>query len=479
MSMHAAERGSKFVEPNRPDSSRAEPSPSPVRRPTFVVAAAFLATWIAAIACSALYAAGGRNERQPNVVVILSDDQGWGDYGCMGHPTIQTPHLDKLASEGLFFTHGYVPFSLCRPSLATIVTGLHPHQHGIVGNDPPPGDARESMLPCIRRCRPLPAVLAEKGYVSFQSGKWWEGNFKEGGFTAGMTHGDPARKGRHGDLGLTIGREGLQPIFDFLKENRGKPFFLWYAPILPHSPHNPPKKYLDLYQGKEKSPSIAKYQAMCTWFDATCGELLQHLEEQKLAEDTIVVYLADNGWIQDPASAGSLLTSKRSPYDGGVRTPIFVRWPGKIRPARIDTPVSSVDVAPTILAACGIDAAEVYKDAPKSHRPPGTDLRAVAAGTPRKEAAIFGEIYTHDLRKHDDPAASLLFRWVRDGEWKLIVPENGGRVRDSKYPAVEMKQPALFHVSDDPEEKSDQAAARPEVVRALREKLDAWWTPSR
>jgi uncharacterized sulfatase len=208
----------------------------------------------------------------PNVVIILSDDQAWGDYGFMGHPQIQTPHLDRLAKESLVFTRGYTPVSLCRASLMTIITGQYPRQHLITGNDPPKGTDRREMLKHVRRTPTLPKLLVDKGYVSFQSGKWWEGNFAEGGFTAGMTHGDPAKGGRHGDLGLKIGRDGLQPIYDFLETNRGKPFFLWYAPMLPHTPHNPPERLLAKHRDKTDSEHVAKYWAMCEWWDETCGE---------------------------------------------------------------------------------------------------------------------------------------------------------------------------------------------------------------
>src|SRR5262249_26861409 len=182
----------------------------------------------------------------PNVVMIIGDDQGWGDYGFMGHPHVKTPHLDKFASEGLVFKHGYVPSSLCRPSLASMITGLYPHQHKITSNDPPlpkgmtnaqankdPGflKLRQEMIAYIEKVPTLPRLLAERGYVSHQSGKWWEGNAcRCGGFTEGMTLGDPNKGGRHGDAGLTIGRQGLQPVFDFLDSAKrdGKPFYVWY-----------------------------------------------------------------------------------------------------------------------------------------------------------------------------------------------------------------------------------------------------------
>ena len=146
----------------------------------------------------------------------------------------------------------------------------------------------------------LPRLLAEKGYVSLQTGKWWQGDYRRGGFTHGMTKGQ-----RHGDEGLDIGRKTMQPIFDFIADARkaGKPFFVWYAPMLPHTPHNPPERLLAKYKDKAPSPPVAKYWAMVEWFDETCGQLLDHLETEKLAENTIVVYVTDNGWIQDPDGA--------------------------------------------------------------------------------------------------------------------------------------------------------------------------------
>src|SRR5690349_2141216 len=141
----------------------------------------------------------------PNVLMIVSDDQAWTDYGFMGHPRIKTPHLDRLAAHSAVFTRGYVPMSLCRPSLATIITGLYPHQHKTPGNDPRTdrgaGTPRARDPEYLRMNRAyierfeqittLPRLLGAAGYASLQTGKWWEGNFASGGFTQGMTHGDP------------------------------------------------------------------------------------------------------------------------------------------------------------------------------------------------------------------------------------------------------------------------------------------------
>ena len=141
------------------------------------------------------------SDDQPNIVLILSDDQAWGDYSFMGHEIVQTPNLDRLASESGVFKRGYVPTAICRPSLKTLVTGLYPHQHHITGNDPAGGFRearypREDLLANIDSLAKLPALLGEAGYLSHQSGKWWEGHYSRGGFTDGMTQGR-----RHGAEG--------------------------------------------------------------------------------------------------------------------------------------------------------------------------------------------------------------------------------------------------------------------------------------
>lgn len=411
---------------------------------------------------------------RPNVVMIISDDQAWTDYGFMGHPVIRTPNLDRLAARSRLFTRGYVPSSLCRPSLATMITGLYPHQHGITGNDPTLPDPKinsmtgrrlpqyaryyETLMHRVEVHPTLPRLLAERGYVSFQSGKWWEGNFSRGGFTEGMTHGDPTRGGRHGDEGLKIGREGMEPVFDFIRRAKAseKPFFLWYAPFLPHAPHNPPKRILDRYLALVPSRAVARYYAMCEWFDETCGQLLDFLEGEGLASDTLIVYVCDNGWIQDPDKPDHnfMPRSKRSPYEGGIRTPIMVCRPGKIEPKRDETTlVSSIDLAPTILRACGATVPPGL---------PGADLlddQALAART-----TLFGETYDHNVADVDHPTRSLQYRWIIDGDWKLIVP------------ADPVAPPELYHVIHDPHEEHPVDDAN--RASRLREKLDAWWDGS-
>ncbi len=393
-------------------------------------------------------------KRRPNVLMIISDDQHGDDFGFMGSKVVDTPRLDELAASGMLFTRGYVAAPLCRPSLATLVTGLHPHQHGITGNDPPKGQARVKMLARIDACTTLPDLLVAEGYRAMQTGKWWEGAASRGGFTEGMTHGDPKRGGRHGDEGLKIGRQGLKPATDFIDQCQadGTPWLLWYAPFLPHKPHNPPDEYLKAAKAPGVPESVAKYRAMCAWFDTTCGDLLDHLDQTGARENTIVVFVTDNGWIQDPNSRRYAPRSKRTPYEGGVRTPIMVSWPGHLKPVRCETPVSSVDLPATILAMCGVDKPEHW---------PGVDLRPIPTKGPEARGPVFGAAYGHDVANLEQPTAGLRSRFVVWQGRKLIVHHDADR------------PPELYDLKEDPGEL--QPLRNPYRIAQLEDLLNDWW----
>jgi len=426
---------------------------------------------IAVGACAtALPSCSKSTPKPPNIVLIISDDQGWGDYSFMGHGAIRTPHLDKLASESLVFTRGYVAAPLCCPSLASIITGLHPHQHKVTSNDPPfENDSarwdtakwsqkrrkvRENIIANFTKPT-LPSLLAKQGYTSLQTGKWWMGHYSNGGFTHGMTHGDMDRGGRHGDEGLKIGRESMRPIFDFIEQVGENPFFIWYAPFLPHTPHNPPQRFLEKYRDKTDSIHIARYWAMCEWFDETCGELLNYLDKKGYSENTIILHVCDNGWIQQSDSGGYAERSKRTPYEGGIRTPIMIRWPGRISPEMDDTTlVSSIDLAPTILKACNLHASAEME---------GVDLLDKKALKSRD--AVFGAAYTHDAVDPNDPLTSLKQTYVIQGDWKLIQPSGRNDSGD---------QAELYHLARDPHEKHDLALQNPERVIQLKNRIKDW-----
>ena len=415
--------------------------------------------------------------KAPNILMIISDDHAWFDYGFMGSKAVSTPHLDKLAAESRVFPRGYVTNSLCGPSLASILTGRHVHRHGITGNDPlvptsvaPTArqksaaflEGRAQMIKLFQQSPHLPRLLGEQGYVSLQTGKWWMGDYTTGGFTEGMTKG-----GRHGDVGLDIGRKTLAPLTEFITRAKkdGKPFFAWYAPMLPHDPHTPPERLLAKYRDRSPTPQAARYHAMVEWFDETIGEIRAHLEKEGMTRDTVIVYVTDNGWIpRTDKPVVDFERSTQSPFDGGVRTPILVSWPGHIKPTTIQAPASAVDLMPTLLKLAG---AKLPADGD------GLDLLDDAAL--RARPFVAGQNSTHDIRELGRPAASLRYRWLVAGDLKLIVSSGlkTGMTASGSTDATE--PPRLFDLKADPYELRDLAAERPAEVKRLTTQLDTWW----
>jgi uncharacterized sulfatase len=406
-----------------------------------------------------LWLVGTAQAEKPNVILIISDDHGYTDYGFMGHGVARTPNLDRLASQGMLYTRGYAT-PLCSPSLASLLTGRLPHQHGITGNDLAHKPGEKVLGPQVRSplvqkllANPLllPKTLRDAGYLTLQTGKLWNTTYQEVGFTHGMTK----QASRHGDDGLEIGRKGFQPIWNFLAEAQAqkKPFFIWYAPMMPHTPHTPPKRLLDQYTGRGLTPAAEKYFAMVEWFDETCGELDQYLSREKLQSNTIIVYLADNGW--DAVRGANTQRSKLSPYELGIRTPIFVRWPGKVPALRDDETLASIiDVVPTIL-----DLAEV----PRPAELPGRNLTNRKAMQARPAVTV--EAYTHDIANLNDPMQSSIAQVVLEGWYKLIVP---GKARPDKPHSSAPMQPELFDLRNDPNEEQNLAQQQPERVKRLR-----------
>ena len=413
-----------------------------------------------ALFCATVSPCLSAEESRPNVILIISDDQGFGDYGFMGHPIAKTPHIDRMASEGLLYTRGYV-MPVCSPSLACLLTGKMPSANGITGNDLAGARPRSGQRDALRErllgnSLLLPKALSEAGYLTFQTGKLWNATYKDMGFTHGMT----GTAGRHGDAGLDIGRKGMKPIFDFIETAQAgkKPFFIWHAPMMPHDPHTPPERIFSKYKGKGPTPAAEKYFAMVEWFDETTGELDAYLEKNGLKENTVILYLADNGWDAEKGYQGN--RSKLTPFELGIRTPMFVRWPGKVKPERDDETLAHVtDFAPTILKMTG---------AKNPGDLPGLDLTDRAAMKARR--SVFVESYTHDIADLNDPSKSRFADVVIDGWWKLIVP---GSAKPSKPYSTKPGATVLYDLKADPMEKTDVSAEHPEEVERLKALLAA------
>ena len=447
----------------------------------------------------------------PNIVYIISDDQTWSDFGFMGNPRVHTPNLDALAEKSACYINGYVPTSVCRPSLVTLLTGLYPHQHGVHFNHGPPGNSgynrmssrdeyervRLREFELIDKVETLPGLLhREAGYRSLQTGKFWEGHWRNGGFTEGMTTFEPPPAGQtfggvrtlasgervahgNGDVGLIIGRETMAPIFDFIDdaEEKQQPWLVWYAPYLPHQPHDSPEEF---YQLARSRPDVAghelPYFASIAQFDHSVGELLDHVEAAGATADTVFVLVVDNGWSPSkrrqksrPQEFVHTDRSKRAPFDDGVRTPVLIRWDGVVEPATHEDLVNSIDLVPTLLSAAGVHRYAIPEL-------PGIDLLPSARGEQPldPERPVFGEIYPGDATSLGHPEKDIAYRWVRHGPLKLIVPHG-----DDPWGGY-LEKPALFDVADDPDERTNLAGdpQHADDIERLTALLDEWWDGS-
>jgi len=403
------------------------------------------AIWLFSVSGDSQGAAQGSSEK-PNVVLILGDDIGWSDFGFMGHDAIRTPSLDRLASEGALFPSAYVPTPKCRASHATVLTGLYAHEHRICAND-------LKSKTYVTRLNTLPRLLAEAGYSSFQAGKVWDGGFSNVGVTSGMTI-------RSGAPTWIIGRKTLKPIFRFIDRNVGRPFFVYYAPWMPHVPHTPPERLLRKYRGIARDLHEAKYWAMMEWFDETCGQLLDHLDKKGLRDKTLVVFAVDNGWLRSDYvwSANSVVVNYRakdSPYDMGVRYPMIFRWTGRIKPSVIEEPVSSLDILPTVLKFCGLRPPEKLSGISLAER--------ILDNTRLDRSAVFGEVYAHTDVSGPHPELLPDALWMREGDWKLI---------EKISPAGRSYE--LYDLKKDPFEKKDLAQANPKLLNRLKGRLETW-----
>jgi len=364
---------------------------------------------------------------KPNILLIIADDLSYNLYGFAGHPTVQTPSIDFLAAQSVRFPTTYVP-SVCRPSLATLLTGLPQHRHGVtyhvgglLGDFPTVADR-----------------LLSAGYSSYQAGKFFEGPPTLRGFTDFLPY-DLA--GAYYNMGnLSIGRTSLQPIYDFVAETTS-PWFVWFSPYMPHSPHDAPSEYRALYEGLGLDEATIEYYAMISWFDSVVGELLN-----EVGENTVVIYMADNGYIQSVVSQIPESYSKNSSYELGIRTQLLIRHPAYIPVERMEL-ANAWDVTTTILSVAG-----VYHD-----DLPGRSL----LGPPLPESYAYGSRST--LGGYEEPSGTLLERWIRTGDWKLVD--------------VEVGDDRLYNLVLDPNETMNQidAPENSQLLLDLRNDLETWW----
>jgi arylsulfatase A len=413
---------------------------------------------------------------QPNVVFILADDLGWGDLGCYGSTFYETPHLDRLARQGMRFTDAYAACNCCSPTRASILTGKYPARLRVTdwipgGSYPwaklrPPDWTQHLPLEEVT----LAEALQAAGYATAAVGKWHLGGTdylpETQGFEvnfAGESRGlPPSYFWPYGIPSIKTGQPGeyltdrlTDEALKFMRNNRARPFFLYLAHYAVHTPIQGKPELMEKYKAKvrpgqkQKNPA---YAAMIDSLDQSVGRVLDQLDALGLAKQTIVIFTSDNGGFLAATSNAPLRLGKGSPYEGGHRVPLIVRWPDAAPPASVcREPVVSVDYYPTILGMTGARGDEKHNAGVD-----GVDLAPLLKQT---GIAARDAIYWHY------PHYNVMWRnpygAVRQGDFKLIEFDEDQRVE-------------LYNLREDASESADLAGQKPELVATLRGKLAAW-----
>lgn len=436
----------------------------------------------------------GDEQRKPNVIYILADDLGLGDLGTYGQKKLKTPNIDRIAKEGMRFENHYSGNTVCSPSRAVLMTGLHSGHVHCRGN----GDENKFALdPAMIT---LPRLFKNGGYATGAFGKWGLGETHLAGNTNPLNHGFDQFSGwksqqiAHTYFPSSIVRNGneqpldnetyihdliMQDAFRFIKENAnsGKPFFAYIPTAVPHAAMHAPKelheKYRKIYSqfdsktgeygaGDERCPSvqnpIAGFAAMMENFDKQVGTMLGLLKELGIDRNTIILFASDNGCHRegghDPEfwnSNGPLRGMKRDLYEGGIRTPFLVRWPGRIEMGSTCDHVSAFqDVLPTM--------AELTHQIVPDHTDGKSFLPTLLGETDRQ--LKHDSLYFEFIRGNAEPFST---RALRQGDWKVVQRSKEHRGRRSGFLPIE-----LYNLKKDPGEKQDVSANHPEIVDRLR-----------
>ena len=468
-----------------------------VRRNKLVLSAAVLLVALTLSSFPSTQAAG----RPLNVIVVLVDDLGWMDLSCQGSDFYRTPNIDKLASTGMGFTDGYAACAVCSPTRAALMTGRYPARLGITDwiraefqlqarQGPNVADAHgfhdggkalitpvnETLLPHGEIT--LAELAKPLGYRSAFIGKWHLGgkghlptdqgfDLNFGGWDYGQppSYFDPYTLGQRLPQGIPTltprkpgeyltDREADEAVrFVRANANAAKPFLLYLAHYAVHTPIQGKKDLVDHYEAlrDKKGQDDPVYAAMVHSVDDAMGRLLETLDELKLAERTLIIFTGDNGGLDRrgrPTENAPLRSGKGYAYEGGIRVPWIVRWPGVTRPGSVSNePIASIDLLPTVAAALGT---RVPADRPID----GIDLRPAFDGGVLPDRSLYWHFPHYRHGPGHDP-----YSIIRDGDWKLI--------KFYDPPNVE-----LFNLAEDLGERSDLAKSHPEKAAALESKLN-------
>jgi arylsulfatase A-like enzyme len=433
---------------------------------------------------------GPATPRRPNIVLIIADDMGHGDLGFHGNPIIRTPHLDRLARQSVRLTRFYVS-PVCSPTRASLLTGRYNYRTGIVDTFL----GRSLMHPDEVT---LAELLAAAGYRTGIFGKWHLGdNYPlraiDQGFHEALVHkgggigqpSDPPGGSSYFDPVLQHNGKEVQikgycsdvftdAAINFIAKNKDAPFFIYLPFNCPHTPLQVPDNYYALYKntnlehdqfpkkrhplpGKAPQDITAKVYGMVTNLDDNVGRLLAKLDELKLSDNTIVIFLTDNGPQQVRYNSGMLMR-KGSVHEGGVRVPFVFRWPARFPGNRdIDRIAAHIDVVPTLLVACDLKQ-------PKNLRIDGLNLMPLLQALPIDwpDRSLFVQWHRGDV-----PELYRAFA-VRTQDWRLVQPD-GVQEKPAK---LRFK---LYHMTDDPREERDIADKHPDIVARMKRDYEAWF----
>ncbi len=450
-------------------SSRSSESPGQGNR--FFLMIAIVASLLGVVPASA------KTNRPPNLIVIMTDDQGYADVGFNGCKDIPTPHLDSIAQNGVRFTSGYVVYPVCSPSRAGFITGRYPQRFGYERNPRFQPGNRVSGLALTETT--LAAALGKVGYHSGIIGKWHLGAHPDlhpfqRGFNEFFGHlGGGARyfpeeltlketrramdEGQSYRLWMMRNHEPVRTTqyltdefsdaaVQFVTRNQDKPFFLYLAYNAPHTPMQASEKYLSRFPNL-KNPQRRTYAAMLSAVDDGVGRLLAQVRELNLETNTLVFFLSDNGGPEqaNASNNGPLRGGKSDAWEGGIRVPFAAQWPGRLPKGLVyDQPVLSLDIFATIAALAGapIDSARPLD---------GVNLMPYLTG--QNTNAPHAGVY---LRKFDQGAFA-----VRRGDYKLVIPRSA-------------EPPQLYNLAADLGELKDVSTAQPDILAEMEKLRLAW-----
>jgi len=426
-------------------------------------------------------------QRQPNVVLVMTDDQSYGDLACHGNPHLRTPRIDQLHEESARFTNFYVS-PVCSPTRASLMTGRYNYRTGVVDTY----IGRSMMDPGERT---IAEALRDEGYRTGIFGKWHLGDnypmrAMDKGFEESLVHrgggiaqpSDPPLSAYFNPILQHNGveRQTLGYCTDvftdaaigFIERHQEEPFFCYLSTNAPHVPLEIHERYVEPYRAMGLDEETARTYAMIENIDENVGRLMDTLSRLGLAEDTIFIFLTDNGGHMTGDAQrfdAGLRSTKGTLYEGGIRVPFFVRWPRGIEGGQdIDETAAHIDLFPTLQDLCGLS---VYKDrvidglslAPLLGGAAGESRTGSAGASPSRTGSAGASPYRW-------PERNIFLQWHRGDEPE---PFRGSAVRGPRYKLVNGEE--LYDLEEDPGETRDIAAEQPEIVAELRSAYEAWF----